>query len=132
MINLSDLSEFPKLIQDFASYKSSVQSCSEKTVTEYLFDLRTFCRFMVSKINKMPLDSESLKLVRICDLDESFFGSIAEGDIYDFIFYMQRERGNGTASRSRKLTAIRVFYKSQRQRQLDFITLQRPVQYIPE
>ncbi len=111
MINLSDLSEFPMLLQSFAAHKLTVQSCSEKTVTEYLFDLRTFCRYMVSKINNMPLDSESLKLVRICDLDEEFFKSITEDDVYSFIFHMQRERGNGTASRSRKLTAIRVFYK---------------------
>ena len=111
MINLSDLSEFPKLVRDFAQYKTVVQSCSEKTVLEYLFDLRTFCRFMVSKINGMPLDAESLKLVRIADLDEDFFRNVTEGDVYDFIFFMQRERGNGTASRSRKLTSIRVFYK---------------------
>ena len=111
MINLSDLSEFPDLIQKFAAHKMTVQSCSEKTVTEYLFDLRTFCRFMVSKLNGMPLDAESLKLVRIADLDESFFRSVTEENIYDFLFFMQRERNNGTASRSRKLTAIRVFYK---------------------
>lgn len=111
MINLSDLSEFPELIRDFAQHKMIVQGCSEKTITEYLFDLRTFCRYMVSVINKMPLDSESLKLVRIVDLDESFFKNVTEGDVYSFIFFMQQERGNGTASRSRKLTSLRVFYK---------------------
>ena len=111
MINLSDLSEFPLLIQSFAAHKLTVQSCSEKTVLEYLYDLRTFCRYMVSKTNKMPLDNESLSLVRIEDLDESFFRSVTEDDVYNFIFFMQRERGNGTASRSRKLTSLRVFYK---------------------
>ncbi len=111
MINLSDLSEFPEVLKKFATHKLTIQSCSPKTVTEYLFDLRTFCRYTVSKYNKLPLDDESLASVPIFSLDESFFKNITESDIYDFLFYAQRDRNNGVASRTRKLTAIRVFYK---------------------
>ena len=111
MINLSDLSEFPEVIQKFAVHKLTIQGCSPKTVTEYLFDLRTFCRYIVAKKNEMVIDDEVLASIPIFSLDDTFFKEITESDIYDFLFYAQRDRSNGIASRTRKLTAIRVFYK---------------------
>ena len=37
----------PSLVREFASYKSVIQNASEKTVSEYLLDLRTFFRFYI-------------------------------------------------------------------------------------
>ena len=37
-----DLSSFPPILGEFASYKLSIQVCSSRTVDEYLTDLRTF------------------------------------------------------------------------------------------
>ena len=34
------LEEMPLLVQEFAAYKSGIQNCSSKTVSEYLMDLR--------------------------------------------------------------------------------------------
>ena len=38
------LDEMPVTVRDFAAYKSGIQNCSNKTVSEYLLDLRTFLR----------------------------------------------------------------------------------------
>ncbi len=35
-----DLSSFPPILGEFASYKLSIQRCSSRTVDEYLTDLR--------------------------------------------------------------------------------------------
>ena len=45
MAELISASEFSSLIQEYASYKLSIQGCSKKTVGEYLLDLRTFSDF---------------------------------------------------------------------------------------
>ncbi len=111
MINLKDLSAFPKLLQDFAQYKLVVQGCSPKTVTEYLFDMRTFCRYFVAKRTGEETDGETLKKMNIADLDLEFFKSLSEGDIYEFLFFTKSDRDNESSSRARKLSAIKSFYK---------------------
>lgn len=103
--------EFPPLIKRFANYKDVVQGCSEKTVTEYLFDLRTFCRFMVCKRNRMPLTDEEFEKIDITGLDVNFFESIMTTDIYDFLSFVGRDRKNEARTRARKLSAIKQFYK---------------------
>ena len=50
--------QFPPLVRDFARYKDVVQGCSPKTVTEYLFDLRTFCRWLTASRNGLPTEGE--------------------------------------------------------------------------
>ena len=35
----------PSLVREFASYKTAIQGCSQKTADEYLLDLRTFLRY---------------------------------------------------------------------------------------
>ena len=38
---------FPRFLRDYANYLSAIESKSEKTISEYLMDLRTFFRFMI-------------------------------------------------------------------------------------
>ncbi|MBQ2729150.1 MAG: tyrosine recombinase XerC [Clostridia bacterium] len=108
---IKDLSSYPRHVIDFASYKLTVQNCSEKTVSEYLSDLRTFCRYMIASKEKRPLDAQSLMEIDISALDLAFFEKITEDDIYGFITFALGDRGNGTAARARKLSALRSFYK---------------------
>ena len=37
--------EFPRPVREFASYKTAIQGCSQKTVNEYMLDLRTFFQY---------------------------------------------------------------------------------------
>lgn len=111
MIDLNDLSAFPEPVRRFASYKLTVQNCSVRTVTEYLCDLRTFCRYMTAVRGGMPLEGESFTEADISGLDMKFFDSIKSEEIYGFINYAVGTRENGSAARSRKLSALRSFYK---------------------
>jgi len=106
-----DLNEFPKIIQDYAFYKRTVQGCSAKTVEEYLVDLRTFFRYMVQKKAGVRPDAESMRETAIDHLTAEDFAAVQTSDIYEFIMFADRELANETAARSRKLSAIRMFYK---------------------
>lgn len=103
--------EFPELIKRFANYKEVVQGCSEKTVTEYLFDLRTFTKYLVAMKNSLPLEGEEFDKIDITGLDTEFFASVTSTDIYSFLSYVKNGRDNKTGARARKLSAIKQFYK---------------------
>lgn len=110
-MDLNDLSEFPKHVREFASYKMTIQQCSPKTVEEYLCDLRTFCRFTVAKRDGISTDGEDFLNIDISPLGLDFFASVTSSDIYEFLMYASKGRGNGSSARARKLSAIKSFYK---------------------
>ncbi len=103
--------EFSPIVQEFISYKSAIQGCSQKTVEEYLFDLRTFFRYLLARERGIDPNSEDFYQldVRVFDLER--IGRIRTEEIYDFLFYANRERGNRWSARARKLSALRALYK---------------------
>ena len=105
------ISEYPPLVREFAAYKQSIQGCSPKTVSEYLFDLRTFCRYLIVTREGGKPTAETLKDVPFSHLDLAFFKSVTTLEIYEFLFYAGEGRGNENSAKSRKLCAIRMFYK---------------------
>ena len=105
------LQEMPPVVQDFAAYKSGIQNCSPKTVSEYLLDLRTFLRFIVANRENIDPDSENFEKIDISCLDLPFFGSIRTTEIYAFLQYTGTVRKNLWAAKARKLVTIRMLYR---------------------
>lgn len=105
------LEELPALVRDFAAYKSGIQNCSPKTVSEYLLDLRTFLRYIVASRNGIDPDSEAFESIRIRELDLAFFASIRTTEIYAFLQYTGNVRKNLWAAKARKLVAVRMLYR---------------------
>lgn len=106
-----DIREFPELLREFASYKQTIQGCSPKTVTEYLTDLRMFCRYLIVKRAGQKPSDELLKETPFSHLDIDFFASVTTVEIYEFLYYAGEGRGNANCAKSRKLCAVRMFYK---------------------
>ena len=106
-----ELSEMPPLVRDFASYKSAIQNCSIKTVSEYLLDLRTFFRFIIADRTGVDPDSEDFLKIDIRSLDIDFMKSITTEDIYGFLLYSGTVRGNMWSAKARKLSAVKAFFK---------------------
>ena len=106
-----DLSVFPPILREFASYKLNIQGCSVKTVDEYLIDLRTFFRYLILiRQGKKPTAENMLEAdIRVIDL--AFIKRIVTTDIYDFFFFFGSQRGNGKRTSARKLSAIKALFK---------------------
>ena len=104
-------SQFPPLIRDFARYKGVVQGCSPKTVTEYLFDLRTFCRWLRAEREGLATEGEEFDALDIRSLDTAFFESVSTSEVYDFLSFVKEGRDNENRAMARKLSAIKQFYK---------------------
>lgn len=111
MPNSIDMSAMPSLLRDFASYKTLIQGCSEKTVSEYILDLRMFFRYMTLKRSDNDINEDTIEKADISGLDIDFFKGITTDEIYEFFMYVSRERENQWSARARKLSSIKAFYK---------------------
>lgn len=111
----------PQLVRDFATYKLTIQGCSRKTVDEYVSDLRLFVRYLYGKRCGIKIPSEAYEKIDISGLKTDFFEAITTDEIYDFFVYLSNERGNSASAKSRKLSAIKAFFKyaCQKRRILD-------------
>ncbi|MBQ8163929.1 MAG: tyrosine-type recombinase/integrase [Clostridia bacterium] len=105
------LETLPPLVKEFASYKSVIQNASEKTISEYLLDLRTFFRFLTARDKKISPDSEEFEKIDIRGIDLEYIKNITTEDIYEFLMYTDNIRGNMAAAKSRKLSSIKGFFK---------------------
>ncbi|MBQ0010076.1 MAG: tyrosine recombinase XerC [Ruminococcus sp.] len=99
------------VVERFLRYKLVIQGRSRKTVEEYGLDLRTFFRYLVAARRGLPTDEESFEKISIACVDDAFVKSVRTLDILEFMAFCAGERGNSAVSRSRKLAAIRSFYK---------------------
>jgi site-specific recombinase xerD len=108
---LVSVKEFSPLIREYASYKMSIQGCSQKTVDEYLLDLRTFFRFLISRDLDISLESAEFYQVDVSTVGLDRLREITQDDIYQFLFYTGTVRNNHWSARARKLASIRSLYK---------------------
>lgn len=106
-----DLSSFPPILGEFASYKLSIQGCSSRTVDEYLTDLRTFFRYMILKSKGQSPTEETMLTVDIRTVDIDFIKKITTSDVYGFLMYIDAQRGNNKRTSARKLSAIKALFK---------------------
>lgn len=105
------LKALPPLVREFASYKAVVQNASEKTISEYLFDLRTFFRFLLARDGGIDMNSEDFEKIDISRVELDYIRNITTEDIYEFLMYADSVRGNLASAKSRKLSAIKGFFK---------------------
>ena len=106
-----NIEDYPSVLREFASYKSVIQGCSDKTVSEYLSDLRTFFRWLHATENKLPTQGEEFDSMGIMHVDVDYIKGITTDRIYEFLVFTGTVRGNAGAAKARKLSAIKAFYK---------------------
>lgn len=105
-----EIRAFPKLVRDFAAHKSVMDNCTEKTVCEYLYDLRTFFRFLIAERENINPGGEEFTEIDISAVDIELIRDVTESDIYSFLNFVAGDRQNGWSARSRKLTSIKSFF----------------------
>ena len=111
----------PQILRDFLTYHETIKGQSSLTISEYYLDLRMFLRFMRLMRGEMPIHTR-LDDIDIRDVDLNFVREITTSDIFDFLSYLANDRtvnpdspspdyGIESASRARKLSAVKSFYK---------------------
>ncbi len=100
----------PKILKGFLGYLQTVRGKSIKTVEEYFCDLRTFFRYLKIKQGKFTKNDDFSK-IPIDDIDIDDIKKINLTIVYEYVNYLAEERENGAASRSRKVSSLRTFFK---------------------
>ena len=99
------------VVERFLRYKRVIQGRSKKTVEEYGLDLRTFFRYLIAAREGNVPDEEEFEKISIACVDDEFVKSVTTLEILEFMAFCANERGNNAAARSRKLSAIKSFFK---------------------
>ena len=95
-----DFSDCPAAVTEFLNYTLTIRGLSVRTVNGYYIDLRTFFKYLVLHRGLVP-DDTVLSEIAIDELDMDFIRKIDKAEIYDFLFYITKERDNAAATRSR-------------------------------
>ena len=118
---MKKFSDCPQILRDFLTYHENIKGQSPRTISEYYLDLRMFLRFIRLMRNDMPMNTP-LEDIPIKDIDLEFVRQITTSDVFDFLSYLANDRplnpdstyteyGIEPSARSRKLSAIKSFYK---------------------
>lgn len=99
----------PDFINSFLDYIITILNKSPNTVKEYNYDIANFLKY-IKKQFKLT-DEVDLKEIKINDMDISTLKKITLQDIHGYISYMAIDLKSSPATRARKISAIRVFFK---------------------
>ena len=104
------MQEFPLHMQNFLTYLETIRGKSSLTVDEYALDLRMFFRFL-KRERGLVSPSLPFEQIPIDDVDEALLRSVTLSDFYAFLSYLARDRGDTAATRARKVSCLRSYFK---------------------
>lgn len=94
--------ENPNILNKFLHYLDSIKHYSIRTIDEYRIDLMVFFTF-IKKFLNLPIDVKDFNLFTV--------QNVKEADIFAFLVYLNDSRDCTASTRSRKIAAIKAFYK---------------------
>ena len=99
----------PDYLNAFLDYTITILNKSPNTIKEYNYDLATFLKFI--KLQYGLTKEEDFSNITIKDIDITTIKKITLEDIHAFISYLATDLRSKPATRARKISSIRVFFK---------------------
>lgn len=109
-MKLEILNSCPAFLRDFLTYNETIKGKSSRSVEGYYIDLRTFFRYMLLVRGIAPKNAEFNK-IDIAAADIELVRSVTISDLYAFMVYCKNELNNNTATRARKTSTLRIFFR---------------------
>ena len=100
----------PPIIRDFLTYNESIKGKSSNSIDEYYLDLQTFFRY-IKQMRGLADKNAEFTNISISDVDINLIKTITLSDIYAFLVFCKNDRSNNAATRARKGSTIRIFFK---------------------
>lgn len=99
----------PDYLNSFLDYSVTILNKSPNSIKEYNYDLATFLKFI--KIHFGLTKETDFAKITVNDLPISVIQKITLDDIHAFISYLATELRSKSATRARKVSSIRIFFK---------------------
>ena len=109
-MKLEILNSCPAFLRHFLIYNETIKGKSSRSVEGYYIDLRTFFRYILLVRGKVTKDTE-FNQIDISAADIELVRSVTISDLYAFMVYCKDELNNNTATRARKTSTLRIFFK---------------------
>ncbi len=109
-MKLEILQSCPPIIRDFLTYNETIRGKSSRSVEGYFLDLQTFFRYLLTVRGKVSRDT-AFEEIEISSVDIELIKSVTISDLYGFLVYCKNERDNNTATRARKTSTLKIFFK---------------------
>lgn len=106
MINREDNPDF---LNSFLDYNITILNKSPNSIKEYNYDLSNFLKFIAMRY-KLSNEND-MKSIDISTMDISVMNKVALEDIHSYIAYMATSLRSSPATRARKISTIRIFFK---------------------
>ncbi len=106
----------PEFLNNYLNYKRCIEHCSNVTVTEDYFDIRTFFRYLKFKeLNQKEFNIDDFKQLSIKDITKDItiddMNNLIEKDIDNFLFFLRYELNNTPKTRNKKLASLKGLFK---------------------
>lgn len=101
--------ENPDYLNSFLDYSITILNKSPNTIKECNYDIANFLKFI--KIHFKLTDEKDYSKIEIKDISLDTIKKITLEDIHSYISYMATELRSKSATRARKVSSIRVFFK---------------------
>ena len=101
--------ENPDFLNSFLDYNITILNKSPNSIKEYNYDLSNFLKFIA--IHYKLTNQKDPKDVNISNMDISIMKKVTLEDIHSYISYMATDLRSSPATRARKISTIRIFFK---------------------
>lgn len=102
--------QLPLLVRNFLAYNETIKGKSSKSIDEYAFDLQTFFRYIISSRSLVSSEIE-FDNIDISHVDAELLKTVTLSDLYSFLVFCKNERNNNAATRARKASTLRIFFR---------------------
>ncbi len=109
-MKLEVLQNCPNIIRDFLTYNETIKGKSSRSVEGYYLDLQTFFRYMLM-VRGSTDKNTPFEQIDISPVDINLIKTITISDLYAYLVYCKNERNNNPATRARKTSTLRIFFK---------------------
>ena len=99
----------PQYLEDFLTYMKVIQDRAERTEEAYYIDLRTFLRYLKLK-NRLCDPAVEWGDIKIGDVPFELVQRFTLNEAHQYLYYLRSDRGNSTATRARKASALKRFF----------------------
>ena len=109
-MKLEILQSCPPVIRDFLTYNETIKGKSSRSVEGYFIDLQSFFRYIL-KIRGIADKETPFEKIDISAVDINLIKTITVSDLYAFLVFCKNERQNNAATRARKTSTLRIFFR---------------------
>ncbi len=109
-MKLEVLQNCPDVIRDFLTYNETIRGKSSRSVEGYYVDLQNFFRYLLIARGIADKDAD-FDEISIVPVNIELIRSVTISDLYAYLVFCKDERGNGAATRARKTSTLRIFFK---------------------